>query len=113
MKILHLSLLEPRDCFGKKPDGRKTLIKEATRDAPALYAVSELESYRNLMVVEIAGVTHKFEFFVTPAIVDVEGPDKAALYILREMSHEATEIMRQTLNDQINNYMRERPHASS
>lgn len=105
MKLLKLILLEPRDCFGKKPDGRKTLIKEATRDAPALYATSQLEAYRNFMLIEINGERHSLECFVTPAIVDMEGPDLAALHIVREMSAQACDLMQQEFTKQVNEYM--------
>ena len=105
MKLLKLVLLEPRDCFGKKPDGRKTLIKEATIDAPALYAISQLEAYRNFMLVEINGEKHSLECFVTPVIVDVEGPDMAALHIVREMVSQACDVAQQEFTKQVNEYM--------
>lgn len=111
MKLLHLKLLEPVDCFGNKPDGTKRLIKEATRDTPELYAVSELESYRNLMVIEIGEDKHSFEIFVRPVIVDMEGKERATQYILRELCLEASEVMKQNLNQQINDYMQRNPHA--
>lgn len=111
MKLLYLKLLEPVDCFGKKPDGTKRLIKEETIDTPALYTISELEAYKNIMVVEIGEIKHKFEFFITPVIVDTEGSERAALYILRELCHEASEIMKQNFNQQVNDYMQRNPYA--
>lgn len=111
IKLLHLRLLEPVDCFGKKPDGTKQLIKEATRDAPALYTVSELEAYKSFMVVQIGETNHKIELFVKPVIVDVEGGERAALYVLRELCHEASEMMKQNFNQQVNDYMQRNPHA--
>lgn len=111
MKLLKLVLLEPRDCFGKKPDGRKTLIKETTRDSPAIYVTSELEAYSNLIVVEINGINYSFELFVTPLMVEAEGSDIAALHILRELSHQVTEAAQQQFNKQINTYLKEHPNA--
>ena len=105
MKLLHLKLLEPVDCFGKKPDGTKRLIKEATRDTPALYTVSELELYRNHMVIEIGENKHQFELFVRPVIVDMEGKERATQIVLNELCLEAGELMKQNLNQQINDYM--------
>lgn len=109
MKLLHLKLLEPVDCFGKKPDGTKRLIKEGTIDTPALYSVSELEAYRSRMVIEFGENKHSFELFVTPVIVDMEGKERATQYILREMCLEASEVMKQNLNQQINDYMQRKP----
>lgn len=111
MKLIKLSLLEPRDCFGKKPDGKKTLIKEATRDVPALFVTSQLEAYRSLMIVDISGIEHTLEVFATPTMVHQVSAEQAALYILRELCAKALEISQSDFNQQVNNYLKEHPHA--
>lgn len=111
MKLIKLLLLEPQDCFNKKPTGEKTLIKEATKDSPAIYVTSELEAYKSTMLVEINGIKHRFELFVSPTMVETEGSDIAALNILREFFSKVTEVAQEQFNEQINKYLKEYPHA--
>lgn len=111
MKLLKLSLLEPQDCFNRKPTGEKILIKEATIDSPAIYVTSKLEAYKSTMLVEIYGIKYRFELFVSPIMVETEGSDTTALHILREFSSQVTKVAQRHFNEQINNHLKEHPNA--
>ena len=111
MKLIKLTLLEPVDCYGNKPDGSKRLIKEATRDAPAIYTYSQLEAYKSTMLVEIEGKNNLFELSVAPEAMEQMGGADLAITILNEFNYMACSVMQENFNEQLNKYMQEHPHA--